>query len=563
MKIALNSRSTYFAAALLVGTAAFFLAVSIANQGEAAVRGLSVGSIDISALARQDATQRLREALNEYTQSKIEIAANTGTSLKVTVQDFGIQPDTENTLEYAFAWGRDSSYLKNLLSQAWAATFGKNIQLRSTWSDAAYENFTSTMLSAIHNPAKNAHFIYNIELQSWEFIEAREGTAVDTDVLRKYILTRIGNMSNADISIKQSIDLPLVYSEGRETALARANQFLQEGPYIIHEDNNSWEVERDDLIEWISFVPRKTSENYEMHAEISPEKVGEYLERFAPGLNTAPVNAEFAIQDGRVNEFRLSEPGRELMTKESAAAIKEMIEIGANRGELIFRLIEPAITSEEVNDLGITDLIGRGETDFSGSPANRIHNIQVGSNQYHGLIIAPGEEFSFNETLGPVTAAEGYLPELVIKDNKTIPEYGGGLCQVSTTLFRAALNSGLEITQRTNHAYPVRYYGTPGLDATIYPPNPDLKFRNNMPGHILIQYKVEGTKLSFEIYGKDDGRTVEIVGPVIYDKKPDGSLKAWVKQIVRNRDGNTIEEKTFYSGYKSPLLYPIDRNPLE
>ena len=84
-----------------------------------------------------------------------------------------------------------------------------------------------------------------------------------------------------------------------------------------------------------------------------------------------------------------------------------------------------------------------------------------------------------------------------------------------------------------------------------------------MPGHILIQYKVEGTKLSFEIYGKDDGRTVEIVGPVIYDKKPDGSLKAWVKQIVRNRDGNTIEEKTFYSNYKSPLLYPIDRNPLE
>jgi len=213
--------------------------------------------------------------------------------------------------------------------------------------------------------------------------------------------------------------------------------------------------------------------------------------------------------------------------------------------------------------LGITALIGSGETNFAGSPASRIHNIRVGSNKFQGTLIAPGEEFSFNTLLGEVTAKEGYLPELVIKKGETVPEYGGGLCQVSTTFFRAAVRSGLEITQRYNHSYPVVYYGIPGFDATIYPPSPDLRFLNNTENHILIQYRIEGTKLAWDIYGTDDGRTVELDGPHVYDKKPDGSMKAWLTQKLFDEGGELAYEKTFYSNYKSPELYPINRNPLE
>jgi len=157
---------------------------------------------------------------------------------------------------------------------------------------------------------------------------------------------------------------------------------------------------------------------------------------------------------------------------------------------------------------------------------------------------------------------EGYLPELVIKKGETIPEYGGGLCQVSSTAFRGAVQAGLEITERQNHAYPVRYYSPQGTDATIYPPHPDLRFKNNTPAYILIQTKIKGNKLYFEFYGSDDGRKVELIGPKTYDKKEDGSMKAVWTEKVSDKDGNPVLEKKFYSIYKSPALYP-HKNPLE
>ena len=196
-----------------------------------------------------------------------------------------------------------------------------------------------------------------------------------------------------------------------------------------------------------------------------------------------------------------------------------------------------------------------GESDCVGSPKNRKINIAVGAKRYNGLLISPGSEFSFNQYLGPINKAAGFLPELVIKNNVTTPEYGGGLCQVSTTAFRAALNAGLEITDRRNHAYAVSYYGTPGLDATIYPPSTDLKFKNNTPSYILIQTRIEGTKLFFEFWGTDDGREVAVDEPVVYGKQANGAVKAYVKQKVTMGD-ETLVDDTFYSRYKSPKLFP-------
>jgi len=144
--------------------------------------------------------------------------------------------------------------------------------------------------------------------------------------------------------------------------------------------------------------------------------------------------------------------------------------------ELAVVKTQPEVTTENIDNLGITALLGAGESNFYGSPRNRRHNIAVGSARFNGVLIGPNEEFSFNKVLGKVGPQAGYLPELVIKKNKTVPEYGGGLCQVSTTAFRAALNSGLKITERVPHAYPVRYYNPQGTDATIYPPHPDLRF---------------------------------------------------------------------------------------
>jgi vancomycin resistance protein YoaR len=204
------------------------------------------------------------------------------------------------------------------------------------------------------------------------------------------------------------------------------------------------------------------------------------------------------------------------------------------------------------------DQLAQGESSFAGSPANRIHNIAVSVKRYHGLVLMPDEDFSFNQYLGDVDASNGYLPELVIKDNVTTPEFGGGICQVSTTAFRAALQAGLKITSRRNHSYPVAYYGTPGYDATVYKPGADFRFVNDTGNPIYITTKIVGAKVIFTIQGKKNGRAVKINGPFVTERNPDGSLTAAVAQIV-TQNGKTIREQNFVSHYQSPDKFPTIR----
>ncbi|KKQ46433.1 MAG: VanW family protein [Candidatus Moranbacteria bacterium GW2011_GWC2_37_8] len=133
---------------------------------------------------------------------------------------------------------------------------------------------------------------------------------------------------------------------------------------------------------------------------------------------------------------------------------------------------------------------------------------------------------------------------------------------MSSTAFRAAIYSGLKITARRNHAYPVSYYNPQGMDATVYVPNPDMKFLNNTPGYILIQTKIEGTQLTFSFYGTNDGRTINIDGPRIIEKQPDGSLKATFTQNVITKDGTEIINDIFNSSYDSPYRYPHPGGPI-
>lgn len=216
----------------------------------------------------------------------------------------------------------------------------------------------------------------------------------------------------------------------------------------------------------------------------------------------------------------------------------------------------PKTTLAQTNDLGINELVAVGTSNFSGSPKNRIHNITVGAAEYNGLIIQPGEEFSFNKYLGDVDAAHGFLPELVIKPDGVTPEFGGGLCQVSTTTFRAAMNAGLPITARRNHSFAVSYYSPQGTDATIYPGSADLKFINNLKSPILIRTFITGHQLTYEFYGTKDSRQISFDGPVVYDKKSDGSMKAtWTRIVTLNGQTTT---QVFNSVYLPPAQFEHD-----
>lgn len=293
---------------------------------------------------------------------------------------------------------------------------------------------------------------------------------------------------------------------------------------------------------------------------IKETELKNYLTVLAEKINTQPTEGKYRLDD-QGNFFPIEESvyGLTLDVEKSYEFLMEKIlsgKISPNENILLsINKISPTITPESLKEMGIKEKLARGESNFSGSPANRIHNIHTAVKKFDGIILKPQEEFSFVNLLGKVDSSTGYKEELVIKDNKTIPEFGGGICQVSTTLFRTALKAGMKITERKNHAYPVAYYSPQGTDATIYIPKPDLKFINDTPAHVLIQASFEGTKLFFDFFGTADGRQTTLEGPTVTEKTDDGKMKVVLYQIIKNEKGEEIRKDTFKSFYDNPDKY--------
>lgn len=310
------------------------------------------------------------------------------------------------------------------------------------------------------------------------------------------------------------------------------------------------------------FVPRSylrhfiTQGTLTLNRERSTQELSILLEE----IDRDPINAKLGMDESK-KLIVTSEavPGLRIDQTQSIATILDTLDTNQEevvRIPLATEVLPAKVSRDTITALGLTDQIATATTNFRGSPKNRIFNIHRAIEQFDGVVLAPDEEFSFVDYLGEVDGEHGYLPELVIKNNKTEPEFGGGICQVSTTVFRTALNAGLEITERRNHAYPVQYYKPYGMDATIYIPRPDLKFKNNTPGSILMLPTITGTELTFTFYGTQDGRSITIDGPHILEAHSDGSMRTIFTQTVKDKNGNTFIDQTFPSNYKSPSLFP-------
>ncbi len=553
------------AAVLITMGAVFFTALYFLNQNDSPVKGVDVAGINMEDKTKEESLSLLKDQIEQYKNAEITFNAENGDSLKATPEEIGLKLNAEKTLDDAYSYGRSGNIVNRMLKQLNALALGKSIDIYTEKNEEKFTSFVEFTLSDINSPARNPSFEYNEKTEEFEYINPKNGRTVKEKELFQKITARTATLSKEPVQVSLYDDFPEVDGSRKEKAREEAKAILNAMPYYVKSLDGEWEIEKEDIVSWIKFKPEQ-DENLgqkRLSAYISENEVKKYLSQFAGGVSVSPVNAKFKMEGREISAFALSKPGKKLDVEKSAKIVKENLENHKKTSALVFNEVQPEITSEDVNELGINSLLGEGTTNFAGSPASRKHNIRVGSDKYQGKIIRSGEVFSFNRNLGPVTAAAGYKPELVIKQGETVPEYGGGICQVSTTLFRAAVKSGLEITDRTNHSYPVEYYGTPGFDATIYPPNPDLKFKNNTDAPILIQYNIVGTKLNFEIYGEDDGRKVAVDGPHPYDRKSSGAVKAWLKQTVLTENGNKMHEQTFYSNYKSPQEYPVQQNPLE
>ncbi|HRN96001.1 MAG TPA: VanW family protein [Candidatus Levybacteria bacterium] len=262
------------------------------------------------------------------------------------------------------------------------------------------------------------------------------------------------------------------------------------------------------------------------------EKVQQQLIEIDKKITVEPVNALFTVNNNRVTAFQQSSDGQaidyEKLTTVFESYVQKIVREQTPKTislQIPVTVIKPEVPTEKANNLGIVEVISQGVSHFAGSIPNRIHNVSLAASKINGVLIAPDEVFSFNKAIGDISRYTGYKEAYVISGGKTILGDGGGVCQVSTTLFRAALNAGIPIEERYGHAYRVGYYeqqSPPGLDATIYVPTVDFKFKNDTKHHILIQSYVDPSTLTltFTMYGTKDGREVSITTPVISSQSP-------------------------------------------
>ena len=522
------------------------------------IAGLTLGGLKAGGIDENGLEQFLAGRIAEFNGQKISFAYEEKT-WSFTPDDFGIEINANKTAATALAAGH-GSFPTSMAEQIKTLFAGRNLPLDYSVNSPRL-NRTLDILSSIETPAKNSSLKYDPQQNDFAVLPAQNGALIDRDKLIADILETFSRPAqNIQLSLKEK--RPLITEAEINQVAEQAKQIINNAPYFLQSENATWRIDKAELTGWISAAASRDDPQKAL-LTLDNERISDFLIPLSASINREPTNAELSSANGELRFTVLSQNGRKLNIAGSVEKITAGIlagsprfgEAGKKNIELAIDSIAPQISNQTTKELGILTLIGTGESNFSGSPTNRRINIKVGATKLNGFLIKPGEEFSFSQNIGEIDAQNGWVPELVIKNRQTIPEYGGGLCQVSTTLFRAAVNSGLKITDRHPHAYPVRYYDPPGFDATVYPPNPDLKFLNDTPGHIFLQSRIEGNKLFFEIYGTADGREVKIKGPFTTQKNPNGSLKATLTQEIW-RDGQLERKQIFNSSYNSPALYP-------
>lgn len=316
----------------------------------------------------------------------------------------------------------------------------------------------------------------------------------------------------------------------------------------------------------------------------SESQLSKTLSPIVQKINTASVDALFTFQNGKVTAFRPSADGQEvdMDALKDTLFSKTLTVISAQKPQIItisvpIKVLKPKVTTDKANSLGIKEIVGSGTSLFQHSIPNRIYNITLAATRLNGILVAPQEVFSFGNALGDISSFTGYKPAYIIQGGRTVLGDGGGVCQVSTTFFRALLNAGLPILERHAHDYRVGYYeqdSGPGLDATVFLPSVDLKFKNDTKNYILIQSYIdpEIERLTFVLYGTKDGRQVTLGKPVVTNQSapppalyqddpnlPKGVINqvdfsAWGANVYFTRqvtkDGKVIISDKFVSNYR-------------
>lgn len=525
-----------------------------------------VANINLGSKTKTEAINLLSQ--NAHVPEKITLTAS-GQNFEITPKSISLKVDFSASVDGAFNVFRTGNIVLDLYQRT-AAFFKKtSLGLRFNKDQEKLDR----QISVIAGQVEIEPVYPSIKYANGQVIvdKGQAGYKLDRELLKIKIGEAFAFAQDTILEIPLTEINPVLSDEEVAQLRSRGEKLLAK----------TFELEYEGLV--FTYKGRDLLKFIDPAGQYLAEEISQAVTDITAGVNRNPENSVFIFLNNRVQEFKPSRDGikvkGDLLTRMFTGNLRALEETDEKTVvvNIPVDITAAAIKTGDINNLGIKELIGRGVSYFAGSISGRIHNLTLASSKFKGVLVAPGDTLSFNDTVGDISAQTGYKPAYIIKEGKTVLGDGGGVCQVSTTLFRAALNSGLPVLARTAHAYRVAYYeqhSDPGIDATVYAPTVDLKIKNDTANYILIQTTVDNSKLMlvFEIYGTKDGRTVEISKPVLTKQIPppadvyqdDPTLpagkivqtehRAWggtatFKYRVE-RAGEVIFSKTFVSNYQ-------------
>ncbi len=537
---------------------------------------VKVANLDLSGKTKEEAEIILNNFIKEQKPANLKLVFE-NKNWSLSLEELKLDFSPSSSAEKAFLIGRKESLFHSLEEQKKAFWQKINLNLEISLNLELLKEKTATLAGQINLPAipPTIQVLDFPDPKTGEKIlikEGEPGRKLNEGKLQKILYQKLGYLNKKPINLPVDSVLPFITPEMAQETKKRAEKLLEK-KIVLSFDKNSWTIEDKELIDLLSF-----KNNWDK------EKISAYTKGLSQSIDRPAQNALFQFQEGKVLNFKPAKDGQKLNQEKTNELIIQALN-GLEKNEedktakinLPVLLNKAEIATSEVNDLGIKELIGEGNSWFYGSISARIHNIKLAASKLNGILLSPGETFSLNQTIGDISEATGFKQAYIIQQGKTILGDGGGVCQISTTFFRAALDAGLPIEERHPHAYRVSYYeynSQPGFDASIYAPSADFKFKNDTPAHILIQTSVNtaSSKLTVSFYGTSDGRVAYISKARIWDQSPpppdlyqdDPNLpKGTVKQIdfkawgaktafdwKVTRGDEVLQERSCYSTYR-------------
>lgn len=497
--------------------------------------GVFVGITPLGGLTGSEAEEFIENFNNRLSKEGLTIEVTFPDSrrqavpVSVVTNDEGavelVRFDSQALAKDALAAGRSPSLIQSLFRPL-ALRWGRVLILPAPAiiNRPALQSALEAALAPLVRPPQNAGVIFTASsTQNYSLIPEAAGERFGYGAIISELTRRLSKLELAPLAVAPVPTPPEIKTEDIEAVISRAPIMLSAplGLNFVDPQTNQrtdWSLSPAELAGWLT--TRRDSEAGVIFTLDSPALTGFITQTIAPAVERPALEAKFSIAGGRVEEFQASQSGLKVDNAKTAA---ELVAAFEERNfepprplktvSVAVKITEPLIKTADLNALGITHIVGTGTSTFRGSHVNRIKNITTAIKRLNGVLIKPDEEFSTNRYAGPYTPENGYLPELVIKGSRIIPEVGGGMCQIGTTMFRLAMNSALPITERRNHSLVVNYYldpvnRNPGTDATLYEPLIDFKFINDTGNYLLLQTEVDYRQqlLTFILWGRPDGR---------------------------------------------------------